>query len=275
MTLLSKLLKNLGFKVKINDQPKSIRQVASHIETREPTAEEWQIAKDNLDKARRNASFAELGGFRPNKDNRHTSWWGGNFLGQQNETVPVCKESGRVMHPVLQVRTDELQYCPDQLSNVALLTVWFDLEATGLIEASNGYGFEVRTYRTLTDLVPLGPGYREHDSFPTFPIKWHGLEGDLPDWETFEGAPEMVCRSSESDWFYDHPSRDRHAELQQTMPVKIGGYDQWWQSPQYIEDGEYVFFMDSTMRGQFRFVAGGNGNIFKTPDGWELRVDFT
>ena len=189
--------------------------------------------------------------------------------------MPVCKDSGRKMHPVLQVRMDELPYRPETLEGVALLTLWFDLQAQGLTKSINGHGFEIRTYDSLEGLISLGPAYREHDTFPTFPIKWHGLEEDLPDWEAFDGAPPMVMRSWNSDWFDDHPARDQRAEMQQTMPVKIGGYDQWWQSPQYVEDGTFVFFIDSTSRGQLGFPRGGNGNFFQTSDNWELRVDFT
>lgn len=245
------------------------------FEDREPTPEEWQLAKDNLEKSRRDASFGELGGFRPDKDNRVTSWWGGNFLGTQDEEVPICLVSGRKMHPVLQIRVDELPYKPSGLDDIALLTLWFDLEADWLVECSSGNGFEIRTYETLDGLVPLGPGYREHKTFPTFPLRWHGMVGDVPDWEAFDGAPHQVAISRYMDWFFDHPAREQRAKFQQTMPVKIGGHDQWWQSPQHVEGGEYVFFMDSTMRGQFGFPAGGNGNFFRTADGWELRVDFT
>jgi len=267
--MFDKILKYLGLK------KKAVVKSIQLAETREPTAEEWQLAKNNLKKAERNASFAELGGFRPDKDNRKTSWWGGNFLGLKGEDIPVCEDSGRIMHPVLQIRMDELPYHPEALQGIALLTLWFDLQTTVVRKASNGHGFEIRTYDTLENLVPLGPGYREHETFPTFPIKWHGLKGDLPEWEAFDGAPTMVMRYDNSDWFFDQPSRERRAELQQTMPVKVGGHDQWWQSPQHVEGGRYVFFMDSTMRGQFGFPAGGNGNFFRISDDWELRVDFT
>ena len=273
--MFDRFMQILGLRKNSLKKEVSVRKAIPISDTRAPTDEEWKLAKDNLDKAKRNASFAELGGFRPEKDNRVTSWWGGNFLGAKGEVIPVCRDSGRLMHPVLQIRMDELPHRPEVLNDVALLTLWFDLQSVGLIEASNGHGFEIRTYESLQDLVPLGLGYREHETFPTFPIKWHGLEGDLPDWEAFDGAPTMVMRPSESDWFYDHPARNLRAKMQQSMPVKVGGHDQWWQSPKYVEDGKYALFMDSTMRGQFGFPGGGNGNFFRTPDGWELRVDFT
>ena len=273
--MFDKIQQILGLKKNSQKNESGSGDSFSANETRQPTEDEWQLAKDNLKKAGRNASFAELGGFRPNKNNRETSWWGGNFLGLEGDAVPICKNSGRKMHPVLQVRVDELPYRPEPLKEVALLTLWFDLQTKGLFNASNGYGFEVRTYETLEGLTPLGVGYREHETFPTFPIKWHGLEGDLPDWESFEGAPSMVMRSSDTDWFDNLPAREERARLQKTMPVKIGGHDQWWQSPKRVEGGTYVFFIDSTMRGQFGFPGGGNGNFFRTSDGWELRVDFT
>ncbi len=244
-----------------------------HSRYRSPTSEELRIAKDNLIKTGRNASFGELGGVRPEKKNHFKSWWGGNFIGSENEKVPVCQDSGRKMHPVLQIRMDELPFVPRVLSDAAYLTLWFDLEACAVFEASNGHSFEIRTYHSSTNLVPIGPKYREHKTFPTFPVRWHGLEGDLPDWEAFDGAPEMVIHSDDDDWFYDNPVRDKCAELQKTMPVKVGGHDQWWQSPQSVDEGEYAFFLDSTQKGRFGFPGGGNGNFFRTTNGWELRVD--
>lgn len=273
--MFDKILKALGKRNSSVRTEIGVQTVLEISKTREPTEEEWQLAKDNLKKAAKNASLAELGGTKPEKENRHTSWWGGNFLGLNEEKVPVCAESGREMHPVLQIRMDEIPHCPEALEDVALLTLWFDLEGQRLSKSSNGHGFEIRTYDTLENLNPLGPGYREHESFPTFPIKWYGLEGDLPDWESFDGAPEIVRLSDDFNWFDNHPTRDQRAKMQQTMPTKIGGHAQWWQSPKYVEDGKYVFFLDSTIRGQFGFPAGGNGNFFRTPDSWELRVDFT
>lgn len=245
------------------------------------TAGEMQQAKETLDKSAKLASFGELGGFRPkDKNDRLTSWWGGNFLGLENEPIPICEASGKTMSPVFQVRIDELPFVPNALKNVALLTLWFDMETEHIWETQSGVGFVIRTYESLDGLVPIGQGYREHPTFPTFPIKWHGFEKDLPDWESFtEEIPHAVCASDESEWFFDHIGVQERANLQNDKPIKIGGYSQWWQSPQRVKDGEFIFFLDSTGRGSFGFPAGGNANFFKVEnesgETWEMRVDCT
>ena len=66
-----------------------------------PTEAEWETARRALAASMRRASIAELGGFRP-LDMAVSSWWGGNFVGAPGEAVPVCVQTGRIMHPVLQ-----------------------------------------------------------------------------------------------------------------------------------------------------------------------------
>lgn len=251
------------------------------------TAAEFGQARQILEEASSPASLAQLGGFRPDDAaNRQSSWWGGNFLGLPGELPPICAASGKMMSPILQIRTDELPHVPAQFKDIALLSLWFVRETwelewfdrqTGdsIIEYS-GMGFVIRSYVDIEGLVPIGPGYREQHDFPCFPIRWHLLENDTPDWEEFAGeVPLAVAQSRNSDWFFDYPGKVILAEMQKKMPVKVGGYPQWWQSPQDVQDGEFAFFMDSTQRGQVGFPAGGSANFFRTPDSWAVRVDFT
>lgn len=242
-----------------------------------PTPEEWLFAREQLEKAVAPSVFGELGGFRPKStEDRHSSWWGGNFLGSQNESTPTCNASGRKMLPIFQVRTDELPFVPKFLEGVALLNLWFDPETEHIWEAQSGTGFVIRTYDSLDDLKPLGLGYRQHKTLPTFPIRWHQLAQDLPDWEDFVNkVPSAVARQKHSEWFFGHPAFEARAALQKTMPIKLGGYAQWWQSPQKVDGGKFGFFLDSTARGSFGFPAGGNANFFFGSNGWEMRVDCT
>ena len=240
-----------------------------------PETDELARAEELLDSAMRPACFAQLGGFRPDDPNdRFRSWWGGNFLGEPDEGVPVCDTSGRTMLPFLQIRTGELPHVPDVFDGIALLTLWFDPDADDLWESENGAGFTIRTYRSLDGLGPVGHGYKEHATLPTFPIRWHLMDQDLPHWEAFVGdVPDAVARSADSDWFFGHPGHDARAKLQETMPVKVGGYSQWWQSPLEVDGGRFAFFLDTTARGSLRFPGGGNANFFRTTNGWALRVD--
>lgn len=250
---------------------------ALDVEDRQPTPSEWEEAKSALEDQAIPACFGELGGFRPEDPaNRFTSWWGGNFLAGRGEDIPTCASTGNTMLPIFQVRVDELPCIPETLSDIALFSLWFDPKTEFIWESTNNTGFAIRTYSTLDELVPLGPGYKEHETMPTFPIRWHKLQSDLPDWETMvEHIPTAVARSGQSDWFFAHPAQDARADLQSKMPIKIGGHSQWWQSPQIVEGGDFAFFLDSTERGSFGFPAGGNANFFRTKDSWEIRVDCT
>lgn len=190
--------------------------------------------------------------------------------------MPTCDKSKAEMLPIFQLRVDELTNIPKAFEGIALLTLWFDVGTEYLGETRSGAGFVIRTYPSLDGLVPLGIGYREHETMPTFPIKWHHLENDLPDWGEFhDKVPDAVACSQDSDWFFGHPALATREKLQSTMPIKIGGYSQWWQEPQDVPSGDFAFFLDTTSRGNFGFPAGGNANFFKVGDTWEMRVDFT
>ncbi len=61
----------------------------------EPTTKEMQAALSRLDGLVALAIFGEIGGVKPQKENRAKSWWGGNFLGAEDEDAPICKKSER------------------------------------------------------------------------------------------------------------------------------------------------------------------------------------
>lgn len=245
-----------------------------------------EYAKRALQAATRSANLGELEGIRPDdKNDRTISWWGGNFLGAPDEKVPKCSHSDDLMHPVLQIVVDELPCRPTALDGLAVVSLWMDIEndlewfsaQTGdPLIVKSGRGFEVRTYTSMAGLVPLGPGYREHKTMPCFPIKWHEFHNDLPDWGEFftEVAPGLPQEFG-FDWFYDHAGHREIGELQKDKPIKVGGYPQWWQEPQHVEQGQFVFFLDSTVRGSVGFPAGGSANFFRVGDDWEIRADFT
>jgi hypothetical protein len=75
----------------------------------------------HLDAARRRASVAQVGGFRP-PGTAVASWFGRRFVGAAGEAWPL--NDGEPMLPLLQVRTDELPYVPEPLAGVALFNVF-------------------------------------------------------------------------------------------------------------------------------------------------------
>ena len=240
-----------------------------------PTPQEMQAALSRLDELATKAVLGEIGGGRPQKDNRATSWWGGNFLGAKDEAVPVCNCSGRTMHPVLQIRVDELPEAPTGFEGLSLINIWMDLQSDKYWSARNGDGFVVRAYADLNDLVPLGTGYRESPELPTLPIFWREAILEQPSWEDMAGeVPTNVARASAEDWFFN--SRylsDSYDELRSKYPVKVGGWPTWIQGSAWPMDAQFCFQVDSTDKGKLYLGDAGSFYVFRTVDGWEIRGD--
>jgi hypothetical protein len=236
-------------------------------------AEELEAAKTALESMIRPANLSQLGGFRPeDKSNRFTSWWGCNFLAKAEEDIPVCLDTGLSMHPVMQIKVSELPNIPSYLVDIEYLTLWMALEGSdNMWEKDNGHTFCIRTYKSTDELVPIGQGYREHPTFPSFPIKWNNMEEDLPFWEDFSKEISFTIASSDAaDFFDNHPARAKLFEYQQNNPVKVGGYPHWWQSPKH-DHREFAFQIESTPKGQIGFY-GGTVYFFKTPNEWKMYI---
>ena len=241
----------------------------------EPSPQEMQCAINKLDELVAPAILGEIGGGRPQKDNRAASWWGGNFLGAHDEDIPICKKSGRTMHPVLQIRVDELPEIPPAFKGIALLNIWMDLQSSSFWGAKNGYGFLVRTYTDMENLTPVGFGFGESTDLPTFPIFWRETVFEQPGWEDMAcKVPSNVARSSADDWFFkSRYSTDRYYELRMKYPVKVGGWPTWIQGTDWPKEGQFFLQVDSTDKGKMFLGDSGSFYIFKTPESWEIRGD--
>lgn len=240
-----------------------------------PTDLEMQSALYTLQQMVKPAVFGEIGGEKPQMDNRAASWWGGNFLGREDEVIPVCERSGRLMHPLVQIRVDELPEIPPTLSKLALLNVWVDLEDVPLDDVESGKGFAVRTYATISDLVPIGPGYRENSDIPTFPILWRSSALEQPSWDDIAfKIPSNVARSNDSKWFFESQYAIETGKYRGRCPVKLGGWPTWIQGENWPHSGELCLQIDSTDRGRFYVGDSGSLYLFQVPDGWAIRSDF-
>lgn len=243
-----------------------------------PSPPEARSADQALRRSLRSAVFGELGGVRPDPADRHRSWWGGCTLGAPGEKVPIGA-SGRSMVSLVQVRTDELGGPTAGLQEAALLVLWLDLEGN-LFAAVEGDDFVVRTYPTIDGLVPLGPGYRESEALPTFPVRWRDPVPEAPSWEDFAfDVPSRVAWSDTSDWFHGNAVRKQTDALQQSCPIKVGGWPTWIQGTQWenTRDREdFVLQIDSTEKGRIGFGDSGSIYLFrdKRNGAWLLRCDF-
>ncbi|NRA86187.1 MAG: DUF1963 domain-containing protein [Rhizobiales bacterium] len=241
----------------------------------EPTSQEMQFALSRLNELVNFVIFGEIGGVEPQKNNRAKSWWGGNFLATEGEGIPICKQSGRSMHPILQIRVDELPEVPSAFKGFVLINIWMDLQGSELWRGTNGNGFLVRTYTDIENLVPLGFGYRESSALPTFPVLWQKTTVEQPSWEDMaDEVPTNVARASADDWFFKSQySSEQYHDFRSKYPIKVGGWPAWIQGSDWPKNAKYAFQVDSTFKGKLGLGDNGSFYIFKTPDNWEIRSD--
>lgn len=236
-------------------------------EVPKPAMPDWQELAKQYAGDLRPAAFATLGGFRPDdKHDRRRSWWGGNFLARAGEGIPVCRVSGRDMHPILQIRPDELTHPPGPLQGAALATFWLDLQSREWAGASDGTGFAVRTYETFDGLEPIGPGYREGGVLPTFPIVWQEIPDDQPDRENGGIDPNEMIERGAADWPYGPKKYCADFDA----AVRVGGWPDWCQGTGWPEGAEFAFQIDSSAKGALGFGYSGSLYIFRTSEGWRI-----
>jgi len=204
----------------------------------------------------KNASLAQIGGFRP-LGTHLTSWFGGLGVGLADEVIPTYH--GMEMPPLLQIRVDELPVVPTELLHTAMLVVF--MSRNSLPTRTHGEGWCIREYSSLDGIKPL-PKMQEIDYVKPFPITWHTIHNDAPSWEdlseVYKGSPESM------DVFND--------EYSAHQGTKIGGYPLSLQHGVGLKD--YVFQIDSEPKANWNLVDAGLAYFHKRPSGWEISIQF-
>lgn len=194
--------------------------------------------------------MAQVGGFRP-PDDPLGSWFGGTFVGLPDEQWPTF--DGRKMWPLLQARIDELPFVPDELAEIALMTVFVTSEYFAVDNARNGDGWLLRTYASTDGLQPLSDP-PEDSQVRRFPIRWEHRSNEAPDWEDHgtlpEGASDALSRAV-FDAFHDEYDR-AHA-------TKIGGWPAYVQGTLTVP-GRFVFQIDTEEKAHWSW--GDNGTAY-------------
>ena len=217
---------------------------------------------DQLRTLLRPASVATAGGFRPPSDPA-TSWFC-RAVGQPGESLPQW--NGRPMIPILQIRIDELPYVPEQLAQLALIVVFFDMEDLPL-DRPHGEGWLIREYTSTDGLVPLP---QAEQAFKPLPMRWTRIEDDAPGWEDAWSLPinmdALVADDAGSDAFSDN--FECHDQ------TKVGGYPADIQGAVGLED--FMFQINSEDRVGLIWGASGMAYFFRLPDGtwrWSCQFD--
>lgn len=202
-----------------------------------------------LDCHLRKASIAEIGGFRP-PDNPITSCFGGPFVAQAGEEWPEWE--GEPMLPLLQVRIDELPYCPPALDGIALFNVFIRRDRMPDPGTENGQMWVMRSYSSLEGLVPMvmPEGFR----IRPFPVRWHLAESEGPTWEAALELSETMKQFSELEDSVDlfHDRYDQHGL------TKIGG----WIGTIQGSYGNPNFVFQISSEEKPGFMIGDNGNAY-------------
>jgi hypothetical protein len=175
-----------------------------------------------LERWKRPASVAEVGGFRPPEGLLH-SWAGRVRVGAPGETWPTT--DGEPMLALAQLNLTEAPALPEALAGFAMLTLFIGPRELP-VDEPNGRHWELRAYPALEELVPLEapPAARERDpkarrgeatTYAALPIRWRRVE-DFPARD--ELPPDLL---DEYDRWED--------ELDDDMPrpadgLKLGGW---------------------------------------------------
>lgn len=216
-----------------------------------------------LDLHLKEASIAQIGGFRPPED-KITSWFGGQGVGLIDEVLPTYKN--REMFCLLQVKVSELPVIPPELRNTKFLVVFTNREEIPF-DKPHGEGWEIREYKSLEGLQLL-PKSEEPDLIKDFPIQWKKVVDDAPDWENAWDLLDMTPineSDGEDEKFFDDYNR--------YSGTKFGGFPACIQHEHHL-DG-FVFQIGSEEKPKWMWADNGVAYFNKDESGkWVFECQF-
>lgn len=229
--------------------------------------DEQQCIASTLDQVAQHlkpASIAHLGQ-RPTPTPACSSHFGGNFFALPGEQWP--ESHGHPMTPLIQIVTSALTVVPPQLNGIALLNVFVDAEHLPWDMEECGDKWCIRTYPTLTRLVPLTAPSTSFTVHPQ-PIAWSHKEKDAMVWEQADELVDMQAFNTLPD------SMERFSERFTPDPAtKVGGWPAFIQSP-YGNMEHYVFQVGTEIEANWTWGDDGNGYFFRDENGtWFLYWD--
>lgn len=218
-----------------------------------------------LDRHLRSASVARL--VRgPARDDPSASCVGGRFLGPQGSSWP--RTEGLFLEGIIQIKIGELPTPSPLLEGIKLLQVFAASEEwQGLASYNNG-PWEVRTYRSLHDLVPM-----ERPSISLLKpcwIEWELRANEIPSYpdniELIDG--EIEARFQELEGWQEllEGRYDTYAG------TKVGGWPYSFQNG--AECGEFVLQLGSEPKANWVWGPGGSAFFGLSNGEWNMSWDF-
>ena len=103
-------------------------------------------------------------------------------LGKKGEEWPMI--NGVHMMPIVQIDLSNLPFKPAGLEDVALLVLFMDSNAEHYpFESNNGTNWELRTYSSIDELVPIETPDVDREHWPTRQMYLEVIENEYPDRE--------------------------------------------------------------------------------------------
>ncbi|MEQ8843215.1 MAG: hypothetical protein RIB58_00025 [Phycisphaerales bacterium] len=161
---------------------------------------------------------------------KDSSWIGRVTLARPDEAWPQWQD--RPLAPLCQLRLDQAPFVPEELSDIACITIFADFDEEGVAETlldehdkynqqilvPNGRAWALRAYESMDELVEIRAP-KAHWPFSARPGEWVFVERDLPtDHEFPDGAVETALWPIEA---YDARRRG----------IRIGGWPSITQDP--------------------------------------------
>lgn len=196
----------------------------------------------------RRAVVLDVGGFRP-PDDPMASWFGRVSMLGRGESWPTS--NGEPMAALAQVNLTAFPFRPPGTADIEFLTVFVDRVSMPTASAPNGAGWCVRTYASLSELVPVVQ--QPPPAVKPFPMRPRFVEADFPHWEDVVDCPEAL----ESSY---------HELFDNIGGFKFGGWPSliqseisWAPGNRHLAAPAYVFQIDSVAKAGWSWGDSGVG----------------
>lgn len=223
------------------------------------------------EKLKRKATIFYTGGFRPTNE-KLESWIGKVNWQKRGEQQPL-DEDGNKMIPLATIFLENLQYVPDALNGIKLITIFVSINVLDNLNSHNlAPYFNIRLYNNIDNLEKCD--YKSEQLRP-FPLKPQLVENDYPRWEDLDDdmIKELIEKeNNEGIDYYSDITEDTSYSLH-----KIGGYPSVIQGRiDFMEGYEFVMQITSDDKAEFNIVDSGNFYFAYNSEkyDWEICCDF-
>jgi uncharacterized protein YwqG len=212
----------------------------------------------------RKAIRMKVGGFRPTH-NPLASWFGKVLVARADEQWPAYH--GKPMIPLCQVNLNDFPFKPENLADIAFITLFIDGENIPGDEDPNGTSWCLRTCKSLEGLVPLAP-VETNSSIKPMQMLPEVVHQDFP---YCENCPVKIPDKYEANY---------HELFHNAQGVKFGGRptliqgEVFWAPPQDSVVGPaFAFQIDSVEKarwqwGNYGVAYFGGGTEAGKEDAW-------